>query len=197
MARGYHGGMPSDPDYPATVLLGLAANGDHHAVEQLIPLVYGQLRATANRLLAQESPGHTLQPTALVNEAYLKLVGPREVPWAGRAHFYAAAAQAMRRILVDHARAKAARGGRQGPVAALPDIAALAAAAPRQILAVDRALTRLEAEDPDAAGLVRLRFFAGLSVEQAAEALGVSPRSAARLWTFARARLHRMLTEGE
>ncbi|MCC7390151.1 MAG: hypothetical protein IT431_15430 [Phycisphaerales bacterium] len=189
--------MATEDSSPVTHLVELAARGDAAAAERLLPLVYDQLRAAANLQLARESPAHTLQPTALVHEAYLRLLGPREIPWANRAHFYSAAAQAMRRILVDHARAKAARGGRPAQPVALPDLAALAAADPDQILAVDHALTRLEAEDPDAAGLVRLRFFAGLSVEQAAEALGVSPRSAARLWTFARARLHRMLTEGD
>ncbi|CAN5787252.1 ECF-type sigma factor [soil metagenome] len=150
----------------------------------------------------RERPSHTLSATALVHEAYLKLTAPREHPFANPAHFYAAAAQAMRRILVDHARAHAVR---QAPAAqraestsdALPDVAALAAAAPEKILAVDIALTRLESEDPDSAAVVRLRFFAGLSVDQAAETLAISPRTAARLWTFARARLHQLLSTSE
>lgn len=195
--------MPPDPP-PLTILLNDSLSPDDR-VNQLLPLVYAQLRAAAAIALAHESPAHTLQPTALVHEAYLKLLGPREVPWQNRAHFYAAAAQAMRRILIDHARAKQARGGRIGAAAPsatdlpanLPDVAALATSDPEQILAVDRALARLEIEDPESAAIVKLRFFAGLSVEHAAEALGISPRSAARQWTFARARLHRLLTEGD
>jgi len=190
---------------PLTILLNDTLSPDDR-INQLLPLVYAQLRAAAAIALAKESPAHTLQPTALVHEAYLKLLGPREIPWQNRAHFYTAAAQAMRQILIDHARAKQARGGR--PVARaehhandipanLPDVAALASANPDEILAVDRALARLEVEDPESAAIVKLRFFAGLSVKHAAEAIGISPRSAARQWTFARARLHRLLTEGD
>lgn len=192
------------PEDPLTILLNDTISPDDR-INQLLPLVYAQLRAAAAVALAHESPAHTLQPTALVHEAYLKLLGPRDLPWQNRAHFYAAAAQAMRRILIDHARAKQARGGRGEPnqpraadlPANLPDVAALATSDPEQILAVDRALARLEVEDPESAAIVKLRFFAGLSVEHAAEALGISPRSAARQWTFARARLHRLLTNGD
>jgi RNA polymerase sigma factor (TIGR02999 family) len=196
---------PSSPKYDGvmttshehvTRLMASAADGDAAAVEELLPLVYAQLRAAAQRCLAGEAPGHTLQATALVHEAYIKLAGPREIAWQNRGHFYAAAAQAMRRILVDHARARGARGGRGVRLSALPDVQALAAGDPEQILAVDRALTRLESDDPEAAALVRLRFFGGLSVDHAAMALGISPRSAARLWKYARASLHRML-EGD
>ncbi|MCW5769620.1 MAG: sigma-70 family RNA polymerase sigma factor [Phycisphaeraceae bacterium] len=192
--------MPSDTP-PLTILLNDSLSPDDR-INQLLPLVYDQLRAAAAIALAHESPAHTLQPTALVHDAYLKLLGPRDIPWQNRAHFYAAAAQAMRQILIDHARAKQARGGRAGlssdqtPIADLPDVAALASSDSETILAVDRALARLEVEDPEAAAIVKLRFFAGLSVEHAAEAMGISPRSAARQWTFARARLHRLLTEG-
>jgi RNA polymerase sigma factor (TIGR02999 family) len=180
-----------------TQLIAAAASGDTSAAERILPLVYEQLRATARKQMAGEDPRHTLQPTALVHEAFLKLIGPREVPWQNRGHFYAAAAQAMRRILVDYARAKHASGGRGPGLSAIPDVAALAAGQPQEILAVDGALSRLEDEDPQAAALVRLRFYAGLSVDQAAEALGISPRTAARLWTYARATLHRTLTEGD
>ena len=195
--------MPSDTP-PLTILLNDTLSPDDR-IKQLLPLVYAQLRAAAAVALARESPSHTLQPTALVHEAYVRLAGPREIPWQNRAHFYAAAAEAMRRILIDHARAKQARGGRPAPANAspdnqspndLPDVAALASSDSETILAVDRALARLEVEDPEAAAIVKLRFFAGLSVEHAAEAMGISPRSAARQWTFARARLHRLLTEG-
>jgi RNA polymerase sigma-70 factor (ECF subfamily) len=197
------------PEDPLTILLNDTISPDDR-INQLLPLVYAQLRAAAAIALGHESPAHTLQPTALVHEAYLKLLGPRDLPWQNRAHFYAAAAQAMRRILIDHARAKQARGGRPGGAnthpgrtsaadipANLPDVAALATSDPEQILAVDHALARLEIEDPESAAIVKLRFFAGLSVEHAAEALGISPRSAARQWTFARARLHRLLTNGD
>ncbi|MBX3318134.1 MAG: sigma-70 family RNA polymerase sigma factor [Phycisphaeraceae bacterium] len=190
--------MPTDPP-PLTILLNDSLSPDDR-INQLLPLVYDQLRAAAAIALAHESPAHTLQPTALVHDAYLKLLGPRDIQWQNRAHFYAAAAQAMRQILIDHARAKQARGGREPPrprTADLPDVAALASSDSETILAVDRALARLEVEDPEAAAIVKLRFFAGLSVEHAAEAMGISPRSAARQWTFARARLHRLLTEGD
>lgn len=188
-------------DDPLTILLNDTISPDDR-INQLLPLVYAQLRAAAAIALAHESPAHTLQPTALVHDAYLKLLGPRDLPWQNRAHFYTAAAQAMRQILIDHARAKQARGGRPAPRAELPtndlpDVAALASADPDEILAVDRALARLEVEDPESAAIVKLRFFAGLSVEHAAEAMGISPRSAARQWTFARARLHRLLTNGD
>lgn len=182
---------------PLTELLAAAAAGDAKAADDLLPLVYAQLRAAAHIHLASESPAHTLQPTALVHEAYLKLAGPRRLPWQNRAHFYAAAAQAMRRILVDHARAKHARGPKPLPLNEISDVSALAAGNPEQILAVDNALTRLEEQDPDAAAVVRMRFYAGLSVEQTAEVLGMSPRTCARLWTYARAALYRALCESD
>lgn len=187
------------PEDPLTILLNDTISPDDR-INQLLPLLYAQLRAAAAVALAHESPAHTLQPTALVHDAYLKLLGPRDIPWQNRAHFYAAAAQAMRQILIDHARAKGARGGRRAdgtPIADVPDVATLASADPEKILAVEQALIRLEVEDPESAAIVKLRFFAGLSVEHAAEAMGISPRSAARQWTFARAKLHRLLTEGD
>jgi len=180
---------PSD----ATRLLLAAAEGDKAAADSLLPLVYDQLRRAAQIDLAQERAEHTLSATTLVHEAYLKLVGPRVVPWASRGHFYAAAAQAMRRILVDHARVRGRRGGSPVPLTGLGDVAALAGAGSEQILAVDEAVGRLEREDPDAAAMVRLRFYAGLSVDEAAAAMGLSPRTAARLWTYARAALFRDL----
>ncbi|MDX9911420.1 MAG: ECF-type sigma factor [Phycisphaerales bacterium] len=170
---------------------GIAPDG----VAALLPLVYEQLRRAAAVQLQREAVGHTLQPTALVHEAFVRLAGPREIPWANRAHYYAAAAQAMRQILIDHARSRGARKAREAAVSAFSDLETLANQEPEAILAVDHALSRLEGEDPEAAAIVKLRFFAGLSVEQAALALGVSPRTAARLWSLARARLHRFLTE--
>ena len=170
-----------------------AARGDKAAADHLLPLVYEQLRKSAQRDLAKEAGGQTLSATALVHEAYLKLVGPREVAWAGRGHFYAAAAEAMRRILLDQARARGRRGGVQLRWTEVTDVVALAAAGSEEILAVDEAIGRLEREDPQAAALVRLRFYAGLGVEEAAQAIGISPRTAARLWTYARAVLYRDL----
>lgn len=191
------GSQPED----ATVLLAAAAGGDKGAADRLLPLVYEQLRKAAQIGLAGERAGHTLSATALVHEAYLKLVGPREVAWANRGHFYAAAAEAMRRILLDHAKARGRekRGGAQGsprPRADFASVAELAVAADSQeIVSFDEAVRRLEVEAPEAARVVQLRFYAGLSVEQAALALGVSDRTVNRHWTFARAWLHRALHE--
>ena len=181
--------------HDVTQILDAIDAGDEQACEALLPLVYNQLRKAAQVQLASERPDHTLSATAIVHEAYLRLVGPRKIPWAGRAHFYAAAAQAMRRILIDHARSRAVRGGGRLSLEEIGDIGALAAADSQTILAVDAAVTRLEGEDPEAAAVVRLRFFAGLSVDQTAEALGISPRTAARLWTYARATMYRTLSE--
>jgi RNA polymerase sigma factor (TIGR02999 family) len=183
-----------------TALMTAAANGDRAAADGLLPLIYEQLRRSAQAQMAGERAGHTLSATALVHEAYVKLAGPRQVPWANRGHFYAAAAEAMRRILVDHARSRAARGRADGErgvrLEAIGDVGALSGAEPEQIVAVESAVTRLEREDPEAAALVRLRFYAGLSVEQSAEVLGMSSRTAARVWTYARAVLYRWLREG-
>ncbi|MHC5027995.1 MAG: ECF-type sigma factor [Planctomycetota bacterium] len=178
----------------ATVLLNAAAAGDRQAADDLVPLVYTQLRRVGFQQLAAEragGAGHTLSATALVHEAYLKLIGPRRVPWAGRAHFYAAAAAAMRQLLVDHARAKAGpkRGG--GRKRAALDLRSLPALdSPEQsegFLILDETISRLEDADPKAADVVRLRFFAGLTVEETAAALGVSAPTVKRTWAFARA----------
>lgn len=187
--------MGEEADNPVTVMLRAAAGGDKAAADRLLPLVYDQLRAGAQKQLAGEAGAASLQATVLVHEAYLRLVGPRKIPWANRAHFYAAAAEAIRRLLLDHARTRARRGGPMGPLGELADVGALAAAGPERILAVEAAMRRLEGEDPEAAAVVRLRFYAGLSVEQTAEALGVSERTAARLWTYARALLFRALQD--
>ena len=165
-------------------------------VECLLPLVYDQLRAVAQRALAAERPDHTLEATALVHEAYLKLVGEREIPWASRAHFYVAAAEAMRRVLLDHARARGRvkRGGGRARLT-LTDVTDLATK-PDEIVRFDEAFQRLEGESPEAAAIVRLRFFAGLSVEQTAEALGVSTSTVDRRWSFARAWLYQAFHDG-
>ena len=171
--------------------------GDPRAAEALLPLVYDELRKLAAARLAEEHPGQTLQATALVHEAYLRLAGGPPDGWGGRAHFFAAAAEAMRRILVDAARRKGTlkRGGGRGR--AEFDLALLAG--PEQsdeVLAVDEALARLAAADPQAAELVKLRYFAGLPLPDAAKLLNLSTRSAERLWTFARAWLRRAI-DGE
>jgi RNA polymerase sigma factor (TIGR02999 family) len=163
----------------------------------LLPLVYEELRKLAAVRMAAEAPGHTLNATALVHEAYLRLVGSAdEARWDNRGHFFAAAAEAMRRILVDAARRKRREkhgGDRQRMALDATQIAAPDAR--HDLLALDAALTRLEAEDPQAAKLVELRHFTGLSIAEAALALGISPRTADRIWSFARAWLHRELAD--
>jgi RNA polymerase sigma factor (TIGR02999 family) len=179
-----------------TRLLDAAAAGDRRAAADLLPLVYEELRELAAARMAAESPGNTLQPTALVHEAYLRLVSPAKSKeaFAGRGHFFAAAAEAMRCILVDAARRKhRLKHGVDWQRIDL-DAAAPAAADPRHdLIALDAALTKLAADDPQAARLVELRHFAGLTVAEAAETLDISPRTADRLWSFSRAWLHREL----
>lgn len=175
--------------------MNAAASGDKDAADRLLPLIYEQLRKAAELDLAGERSGHTLSATALVHEAYLKLVGPRQIPWAGRGHFYAAAAQSMRRILIDHARSHKRQRGNKSRLTEIADVASLVAADSDQIVAVDDAVRRLESVDAEAAAVVQLRFYAGLSVDDAAEVLGLSPRTAARLWSYARAVLYRDLNE--
>jgi RNA polymerase sigma factor (TIGR02999 family) len=180
-----------------TRILSDLAQGEAHAAGQLLPLVYDELRKLAAARMAEEAAGHTLDATALVHEAYVRLVGPADVArWDNRGHFFAAAAEAMRRILVEAARRKQREkhgGDRQriGLDAAQP----AAPDARHDLVALDAALTRLEAEDPQAAKLVELRHFTGLSVADAALALGISPRTADRVWAFARAWLHRELAD--
>jgi RNA polymerase sigma factor (TIGR02999 family) len=169
-----------------TRLLDAAAAGDRKAAADLLPLVYDELRKLAAARMAAESSDQTLQPTALVHEAYLRLIGDQK--FDGRGHFFAAAAAAMRRILVDAARRKQTHkhGGHRRRVE-LPDIPARPEVADEQLLALDAALTRLAAEDPVAARVVELRHFAGLSIEDAAATLGLSRATAYRHWTYARA----------
>ena len=182
-----------------TQILQAIDRGDAAAASELLPLVYAELRRLAASKLSSERPDHTLQPTALVHEAFLRLVGSPLHSFNNRGHFLAAAAEGMRRILVDHARSRNALKRGQGKkvdfdwssvvtvVDLLPDEKSDA------ILALDEALLRLEKEDPDAARLVRLRFFADLSIDETAEALGLSPRSVDREWAYARVRLLQML----
>jgi RNA polymerase sigma factor (TIGR02999 family) len=168
-----------------------AAAGHEQSTGALLPLVYQQLRATAKRHLAGERKDHTLQATALVHEAYLKLVGPRQIPWQNRAHFFAAAAESMRLILLEHARAKAAakRGGPEARRAAL-DLSSLpdpnCETQSAGFLILDDAISHLRQVNERAATVVRLRYFAGLSVEEAALAMGVSEPTVKRAWAFAR-----------
>lgn len=200
--------MPDDSTHEPVTQLLLQAGGPPPA--KLLEIVYDHLRRLAELRMRSESPGHTLQATALVHEAYAKLVDNTAVQWQGRAHFFAAAAEAMQRILVDHARARARlkRGGPGGPSAAdadspdrahrrvplnLEDLAA--DADPEEILSVDLAFQRLQEMDPDLARVVRLRFFAGLTEEETALALGVSDRTVRREWTIARAWLRRWLDQ--
>ena len=182
-----------------TLLLDAAAAGDRKAAADLLPLVYDELRKLAAARMAAESANQTLQPTALVHEAYLRLVGPTDAArWENRGHFFAAAAEAMRRILVDAARRKkAARHGGHRRRVELPDVPARPEVADEQLLALDQALTRLAAEDPVAARVVELRHFAGLSIEEAAAALGLSRAAAYRHWTYARAWLRDAVSRAE
>ncbi len=179
-----------------TRLLDAAAAGDPKAAADLLPLVYDELRKLASARMVPESPDHTLQPTALVHEAYLRLVGnDAGRPWNGRGHFFAAAAEAMRRILVESARRKLTdRGGGQFERVALPDDLT-ASTPPEELLALDEALAAFERHDPDAARLVKLRFYGGLSHQEAAEALGLSRRAADRVWALARAWLFRQISK--
>jgi RNA polymerase sigma factor (TIGR02999 family) len=174
--------------------LSAIEQGDPHAADQLLPLVYDELRMLAARRLAQEKPGQTLQATALVHEAYMSLVGDQH--FDNRAHFFAAAAQAMRRILVDRARSKWAdkRGGGFSKLN-VDDVDLATAARPDQMLAIDDALAKLADLDAAAAQLVQLRYFAGLSVEQAGKVLGISTATAYRHWKHARAWLYSELCD--
>jgi RNA polymerase sigma factor (TIGR02999 family) len=175
-----------------TALLEDWSRGDHAARDQLLPLVYTELRRMAARHLRRERPDHTLQPTALVHEAYLRLVDQRHVDWAGRAHFFGVAAQLMRRILVDHARRHTAEKRGDGmPRVPLDDAVSVAGSAELSVLALDHALHRLQQLDPGLARIVELRAFAGLTIEEAAEILKVSPATAKREWRAARAWLTR------
>ena len=178
-----------------TRILSAVEQGDPHAAEQLLPLVYEELRKLAAQRLSREKPGQTLQATALVHEAYLRLVGVDTAQhWDSRGHFFVAAAEAMRRILVDQARRrKAAKRGGQAGREELQESAIVAPEPAEDVLAVNDALESFETVDPVKANLVKLRYFTGLTIPEAADALGISPRSADFLWAYARAWLLRSL----
>ncbi len=205
--RNGHGGTPPEPALAVhrehnsvndvTQILSAMEHGDTEAAEQLLPLVYDELRKLASARMAQEKPGQTLQATALVHEAYLRLVGGEKARhWNGRGHFFGAAAEAMRRILVEKARQKKQprRGGDLHRVP-LEDADGTALPPGTNLLALDDALARLEQHDEGLATLVKLRFFVGLTMSEAAEAMGQPLRTTERNWTYARTWLHRQLAE--
>jgi RNA polymerase sigma-70 factor (ECF subfamily) len=168
------------------------SRGDKEALDQLVPLVYDELRRQASRYLRRERPGHTLQTTALINEAYLRLIDQKSVRWQNRAQFFGIAAQLMRRILVDHARTKhrAKRGG-SGIRVSLSDAIAVTKDSDTDLVELDEALNRLAGIDPQQSKIVELRFFSGLNVEETAAALNISPATVKRDWRVAKAWLHR------
>lgn len=186
--------VPSERATVSAILENVQSSREEKA-RDLLPIVYQQLRALAQQRLSQERPGHTLQATALVHEAFCRLVGDRKVPWDGPGHFYVAAAEAMRHVLLDHAKARG-RQKRGGNRKRLPIHVVDLAESPdyAEALALDEALRRLHEEDIDAANVVRLRFFAGLSIDETAAALGLSPRTVDRRWEYARAWLYRELS---
>jgi len=177
-------------------------SGDQAALDELIPLVYDELRRMAARYMRRESPGHTLQTSALINEAYLRLVDQRNVKWQNRAHFFGVAAQLMRRILVDHARSRS-RTKRGGQVQMVPldeqaplDERAVLAKEAEAVIALDGALNSLSAMDPRKSQIVEMKFFGGLTTEEVAEVLNVTPRTIEREWRKAKAWLNRAITKG-
>jgi RNA polymerase sigma factor (TIGR02999 family) len=182
-----------------TQILSSIEAGDPHAAAQLLPLVYDELRKLAAQKLAQEKPGQTLQATALVHEAYLRLVGKeKDQHWDSRGHFFAAAAEAMRRILIENVRRKKSqKHGGQAEHVPLDQIEIALPPPDDDLLALDDALTRLAAERPEVAELVKLRFFAGLTMDDAATALGVSPATAYRQWNYAQAWLFRAIAKNK
>jgi RNA polymerase sigma factor (TIGR02999 family) len=186
------------PPEEMTRLLLDWSKGDQAALDKLLPLVNAELRQLARRYMRRESPGHTLQTSALVNEAYLRLIDQKHVQWQNRAHFFGIAAQLMRRILIDHARKAhyAKRGGGAIKVS-LDEAAAVTEARAAELVAVDEALEKLTAMDARKGRIVELRFFGGLTEEETAEVMGISLPTVQREWRAAKAWLRRMLTEGE
>lgn len=190
--------MPTISTQEVTQLLADWGRGDRSAFDKLYPLVHDELRRIARRQMSQERPGHTLQATALVNEAYLKLAGQDGLEWHNRAHFYAVCAKVMRHILIDHARSHA-RDKRGGGVVqvSLDEVAIAFEERAEELVALDEALASLEQMDPRKGEIVQLRYFGGLSIEETAEVLDVSPRTVRREWRRAKAWLYRMISEGK
>lgn len=186
--------MKTPPEIEVTTLLQAWSNGDHDALDKLTPIVYEELRRLARRYMNQERSGHTLQTTALVNEAYLRLVDCKRMHWENRAHFFAVSAQLMRRILVDHARRHNLKRGRGIQHVSLEDTAVIGGDRAADLVVLDEAMQALARIDARKARVVELRFFGGLSVEEAAEVLKVSPVTVMRDWSTARAWLYRELT---
>ena len=189
--------MPTPSPQEVTQLLADWGKGDRSALDKLFPLVHSELRRIAQRQMSQERPGHTLQATALVNEAYLKLAGQQGFDWQNRAHFFAVCAQVMRHILIDHARAHARdkRGGGAVKVS-LNDALVVVEDQAAHFIALDEALRVLERLDPQKGKIVELRYFGGLSVDETAEVLNISPRTVRREWQRSKAWLFRLITEG-
>ncbi len=187
--------MPAQPGEVTQLLMDLR-QGDQQAEEKLIPLIYGELRQLAGRYMRGERQGHSLQPTALVHEAYLRLTDMKEANWQSRAHFFAVAAQLMRRILIDHARSHHAhkRGG-LAQIVPFDEAFAASFASSEQLLVLDEALDRLAKLDPRQGRIIELRFFAGLTEEETGQVLGISPRTVKRDWRLAKAWLYRQLAE--
>ncbi len=188
--------MASQSD--VTQVLAELRRGEAHAASKLLPLVYDELRRLAGQYLRDEMAGHTLQATALVHEAYLRLVDQTEADWQNRGHFFAVAAQAMRNILVDHARSRrAAKRGGDRRKFSLDEARGLSLEADEYLLALDEALKKLGALDAQQSRIVELRFFAGLTLEETAQVLGISPKTVQRDWLMARGWLHREVTKGD
>jgi RNA polymerase sigma factor (TIGR02999 family) len=192
--------MPTPPTKDVTRLLMNWSNGDSAALDELLPVVYDELRQQAERYLRREQPGHTLQATALVNEAFLRLIDQSQISWHNRAHFFGAAANLMRQILIQHARAKHAekRGG-DAQKLYLDEVTGLADNLVKEqnldLLALDDALQQLAAVAPQQSRVVELRFFGGLSIEETATVLGISPATVKREWNMAKAWLHREISK--
>lgn len=182
--------------HDVTRILNAVNRGDGQAADELLPLVYEELRRLAAQRLSREPPGQTLQATALVHEAYIRLLGDEPCEWDNRGHFFVAASEAMRRILVDNARRKQSQrrgGGRQR--VALDYLEGLGGRPAEDLVKLDEALSKLSAQDPDVAEIVKLRYFGGLTLEQAAKVKGISRRTAGRYWNYARLWLYREITD--
>ena len=188
----------SQDSHEVTQLLLQWSNGDKAALDKLVPLIYDELRRLARHYMSRERPGNTLQTTALVNEAYLRLINRKHVHWQNRAHFFAIAAQLMRSILVDHARshAYAKRGGGARKIA-LDDAMAVSQQRAADVVALDDALKKLAEIDPEQSRIVEMKFFGGLTIEESAEVMGLSPATIKREWSTAKAWLYHELSKNE